>query len=114
MASPIPYCGSAPSPGELLSRFNLDPVLITGLAAVCALQIVMLHRRRGSDARRREIFALAGWLVAGASLLSPLCALSVALFSARVGQHMVLVLIAAPLIALGLPRGTGWSHAWRL
>jgi putative membrane protein len=114
VASPLPYCGSAPSPGELLSRFNLDPVLIVGLTAVCALQIVMLHRRSGFDARRRKIFALAGWLTAGAAFLSPLCALSVALFSARVGQHMVLVLIAAPLIAQGLPRGTGWNHGWRL
>jgi putative membrane protein len=30
--------------------------------------------------------------------------LSVALFSARIAQHMVLVLVAAPLIAVGLPR----------
>jgi putative membrane protein len=46
---------------------------------------------------------LAGWLVATTALVSPLCALSVALFSARVAQHMVLILIAAPLIALSLP-----------
>ena len=114
MAQPIPYCGPAPSPGELLSRFNLDPVLICVLVALCALQLFVLQRRGGFGMRRRQAFALAGWLVASAAFLSPLCALSVALFSARVGQHMVLVLIAAPLIALGLPRTPPWQHAWRL
>jgi putative membrane protein len=41
----------------------------------------------------------AGWLTVALALGSPLCHLSVALFSARVTQHMILVLIAAPLIA---------------
>jgi putative membrane protein len=110
----IPYCGSAPLPGELISRFNLDPVLIVSLLALCALQLFLLHRRSGSDVRRRQGFALAGWLVAAGAFLSPLCALSVALFSARIGQHMVLILLAAPLIARGLPRAPAWNHAWRL
>ncbi|MDP9082189.1 MAG: cytochrome c oxidase assembly protein [Pseudomonadota bacterium] len=51
----------------------------------------------------RRHYAMTGWLVASIALVSPLCALSVALFSARVAQHMILVLIAAPLIALALP-----------
>jgi putative membrane protein len=45
----------------------------------------------------------AGWLVATAALISPLCALSVALFSARVAQHMILTAFAAPLVILGRP-----------
>src|SRR5277367_1038977 len=60
----LPYCGSAPSPGELLSRFNLDPVLIACLVAVCALQLLLLRRAAGFDVRRRQGFALAGWLTA--------------------------------------------------
>jgi cytochrome c oxidase assembly factor CtaG len=55
-----------------------------------------------------------GWLVASAALLSPLCALSVALFSARIAQHMVLVLVAAPLIAVGLPRTHVSTKSWPL
>jgi putative membrane protein len=47
--------------------------------------------------------------VATVAFVSPLCALSVALFSARVGQHMILVLLAAPLIASALPRSTNSS-----
>ena len=34
-------------------------------------------------------------------LLSPLCAVAVALFSARVAQHMLIPFAAAPLLALG-------------
>ena len=53
---------------------------------------------------RLKRYALAGWGIAALALLSPLCALSVALFSARVAQHMILILVAAPLLALALPR----------
>lgn len=94
----IPYCGTAPAPGELLTRFNLDVVLI-----VCLVALASVHLIQVKDTLRRST-ALAGWLVAAAALISPLCALSVALFSARISQHMILLLIAAPLIALGLPR----------
>jgi putative membrane protein len=95
---PIPYCGTPPAPGELLTRFNLDPILIAILAS-----LVVLHLTQVKDNRSRR-YALLGWTVASAALISPLCALSVSLFSARISQHMILLLIAAPLIALGLPR----------
>jgi len=97
MSIPLPYCGSPPSPGELLGRFNLDPVLIGVLFALAAI-----HVASGSDRRVRS-YAVCGWLTAAIAFISPLCALSVALFSARIAQHMILLLVAAPLIALGLP-----------
>lgn len=103
MTSLLPYCGAPPLPSTLAGRFNLDPWLIACLIGIAAIHL--LRVRQG-----HRLSPLAGWLVAAAALLSPLCALSVALFSARVGQHMVLVLIAAPLIARGLPGRTG--HAW--
>ena len=80
-----------------MDRFNWDPLLLASLLLLCASHWWTLRR----DPLRH--YALAGWLVATAALVSPLCALSVALFSARVAQHMVLILIAAPLIALSLP-----------
>ncbi|WP_188055244.1 cytochrome c oxidase assembly protein [Sphingosinithalassobacter sp. CS137] len=95
----IPYCGTPPVPAELLGRFNADPVLIAVL-----LLIAGLHLRRVARSGGPTGAVAAGWAVTAAALLSPLCALSVSLFSARVGQHMILALIAAPLIALGLPR----------
>ena len=97
MLDVIPYCGTPPLPGELLARFNLDPVLISVLVLLGGLHVA--HVRRGPLAAP----VIAGWIVAALAFISPLCALSVALFSARIAQHMILMLIAAPLIALGLP-----------
>ncbi len=81
---PIPYCGTPPLPGELLARFNLDPVLISSLLALAVLHRVLL-----SDPRMC-IHALAGWTVATVAFLSPLCALvGVALFRSRRSAHVV-------------------------
>ncbi len=99
MFTELSYCGSAPLPGELLMRFNLDPVLIAALILAAGLQLWVARRLPTSQL----VCALAGWIVAAVAFLSPLCALSVALFSARVAQHMILALIAAPLIAIGMP-----------
>jgi len=84
-------------PAELAGRFNLDPVLIVVLVAVGTAHWAWARRRNEGG------YAAAGWLVAAFAFLSPLCALSVSLFGARVAQHMILLLLAAPLIALALP-----------
>jgi putative membrane protein len=97
MTVPLPYCGTPPSPETLLFRFNLDPVLIAALIAAAAVHLVYLRRREG------RYLAGAGWAITSLALISPLCSLSVSLFAARVSQHMVLILGAAPLLALALP-----------
>jgi putative membrane protein len=53
-----------------------------------------------------------GWLLLLLAFISPLCNLSVALFSARVTQHMAITLVAAPLIARGLvsPHPVAWPR----
>jgi putative membrane protein len=102
VAVQLPYCGFAPVPGALLGRFNLDPVLMISLCLLCAWQL-WAARRSAIDPRTRQVVALTGWLIAASAFLSPLCALSVALFSARAAQHMILVLVAAPLIAMAWP-----------
>lgn len=105
----IPYCGLPPAPGELLTRFNLDPLLIAALAFLLVWQV-----SRATTPRDRWLAGL-GWLTAAAALISPLCALSVALFSARIAQHMILILVAAPLIAIALPPGgaaRGRDYLW--
>lgn len=99
----IPYCGIPPVPGALADRWNLDPLLLAVLAVIAVVQLATAR----PELRRA---AAAGWLVATLALVSPLCALSVSLFSARVGQHMILVLFAAPLIGYALPAGR-WSHS---
>lgn len=88
----VPFCGLPPLPGEL--AWNADPLLI-------ALLLAGLAWGWRAAADRRAL--LAGWAVLALALVSPLCGLAVALFSARVGQHMLVMLVAAPLIAAALP-----------
>lgn len=93
-----PYCGPAPVPEELLLRWNLDPLVLAMLLA-----LALASRRSGPGLAATAVLALA--------FVSPLCALSSALFSARVLHHVLLVAVAAPLLALAWParspRATG-------
>ncbi|MDE2488574.1 MAG: cytochrome c oxidase assembly protein [Alphaproteobacteria bacterium] len=97
-----PYCGAPPTPSELWSRWNLDPVLIGLLLAV--LGLYWAGARLAGVPRGRRLSFYAGWALSTAALISPLCPLSVALFSARVGQHMFLTTIAAPIVVIGRPQ----------
>jgi putative membrane protein len=96
-----------PLPRELLHRFNLDPVLIGILLILAGFHIRAVWRSGIAG------YVAGGWFIAAAAFISPLCALSVSLFSARIGQHMILILIAAPLIALGLPQREPIPGRWR-
>ncbi|WP_025312789.1 cytochrome c oxidase assembly protein [Roseicyclus elongatus] len=91
----IPFCGAPPLPAELWSRWTLEPTLLIGLALVWVLGWRI--------AENRLRFAMA-WGLVTVLFVSPLCAASIALFSARVGQHILLTLVAAPLLAAALPR----------
>lgn len=84
------YCGPAPLPAEIATSFNLDPVVII---ALIALAVVL----------RRERAGLAAVAVLALAFVPPLCALSSALFAARIAHHVLLVAVAAPLLALALP-----------
>lgn len=90
----IPYCGAAPEPAEWLARWNGDPVLLLLLAAGAVL------------AGRGRVGVAFWWGYALLLLLflSPLCALSSALFSVRVVHHVALTAIAAPLLVAGMRR----------
>lgn len=92
---PVAYCGPAAVPGDLLSRWNLDPPLVFGLAML-GLALIM-----GRSANARAGGAALALMVC--IFVSPLCALSAALFSARVLHHVVLVAAVAPLLALAFP-----------
>jgi putative membrane protein len=110
-----PYCGAPPDPATLFLRWNLDPILLMALVAIVVAYALLaepgLWGRAASPRWRRACF-YAGWALAAAALISPLCALSVSLFSARVSQHMVLEIVAAPLVALGRPAAV-YAAAWR-
>jgi putative membrane protein len=94
-----PYCGPAPSPGNLLTHWNFD-IIVGMLAGIAMCFFLALRNRPGFCARRYIAAMAAGFIV----FVSPLCALSAALFSARVIHHLLLVLVAAPLLAGSLPK----------
>lgn len=96
MSSFVPYCGAPPAPGHV--AWNTDPVL--GSALLLVLLVTARAFRVGGASRLRTAYFVSGWLILSLALLSPLCNLSVALFSARAVQHLTIILIAAPLIAL--------------
>lgn len=100
-ADAIPYCGPAPLPAEFWSSWNFDPMLIVVFAAISAGALGM--SRAGWREATRSPYGLAALAVLLVAFVSPLCALSSALFSARVVHHLLLVAVAAPLLALALP-----------
>ena len=100
----LAHAGPPPTPGELWSAWNLDPLVLLPLLAMGWTYWrgwTALHRRR-SDGWRPWGFTL-GLLALGVALLSPLDALSSALASAHMTQHMLLMVVAAPLIAASRP-----------
>lgn len=94
----IPYCGPVPVPEGIWGSWNLDPPLLAGLAV---LLVWGLRQERRAP-------ALLAWLALGVAFVSPLCALTTALFSARALHHLILMGAAAPALALVRPlRGVG-------
>lgn len=89
------WCGAPPAATEWWLQWNTHPaqaVLLAGLLAA----IAAMH----ADRRRHLLLA---WGVLVLAFVSPLCALTAALFGARVLHHLLLVLVAAPLLALAFP-----------
>lgn len=97
VAAAASYCGAAPLPEELLLRWNLDPVLLCVLAA-----LALAGSRLPPGPRRKAL--LGGVAALFIAFVSPLCALSSGLFSARSVHHLVIVGIAGPLLGYGLRR----------
>lgn len=83
----IPYCGPAPAPGALPHAWNLDPIVLIALAAAAWLL------------RARPLRVQLGLGVLAIAYVSPLCALSAGLFSARAAHHLLVVFGAAPFLA---------------
>lgn len=89
------YCGPASDPATWLARWNMDPMVLACLALAVAWAWGLPRGRREAG------LAAAG--VAAVAFVSPLCALSVALFAARATHHLLLVAVAAPLAAIAWP-----------
>ncbi len=93
--------------------WSLDPplVIVVGLAVlywVGARRTVTPARTR-SERRRESACFYAGLLVLAIALASPLDTLSEQLFWAHMAQHVLLLVVAPPLIVLARP----WIRIWR-
>ena len=101
--------GRPPEPHDLWSAWSWEPLVLAGLAAggsLYALGVRRVWRRAGSGrgVKPWEAASFAAGLAAlFVALVSPLDALAAALVSAHMAQHVLLTVVAAPLLALGAP-----------
>ncbi len=103
----LAHAGQPLAPHDLWRAWNLDVPLLLGAAVT--LSVYRRGRLRGprrpADAWRARCFT-AAVLVIVVALVSPLDALSGALASAHMVQHVLLLLVAALLVALSSPGTT--------
>lgn len=92
----IPYCGPAPVPQTLMTAWNIGLLPLALSIAPMVVAAMVPGMRRGPT--------LVASLALFIAFVSPLCALTTALFSARTLHHVVLVLVAAPALAMAWPR----------
>lgn len=95
------YCGPAPTPEAVLGRWNGDPLLLVALAGGLAVLLAL------RPSRQERTLAVLGVLALAVNFVSPLCAASSALFTARTVHHLWLMGVAAPLLAWSLPKVGG-------
>ena len=93
--SVVAYCGPAAIPEELWTRWNFDPALIVAFA----LLALAIASGRNDNARA----GLGAIALMAVIFISPLCALSSALFSVRALHHVLLIAAVAPLLAMAFP-----------
>lgn len=104
MTAPL---AAIPADGGLWTAWEPDPLLAAVLVALAVGHVRgsrALRRPDGRGVGRWQAAAFHGGLVAcAAALATPLEALAEVRFSAHMVQHMLLVLVAAPLLALAAP-----------
>lgn len=118
----LAHLGQPPMPHDLPGAWPFDPVVIVGLAGGVWLYVVGYRRLRAQASGRRAVAPWRAWCSAGAvvavvlALLTPLDPLGEALFGAHMAQHLLLTVVAAPLLVLARPVVVGsiaLSPRWR-
>lgn len=88
-------------PHDLWTAWPFDPLVLAGV--VGAAVVHARGRRPGRDERRRRLAFTGALVTIAVALLSPLDPLAGVLLSAHMVQHVLLVLVAAPLLAIAAP-----------
>ena len=99
---------AAPSFPEVLLRWTADPIPLVAILAVAfayawAVRRVSLSHPTNQHPAYRLWFFLGGLAALAIALLSPIEAYEGSLFSVHMVQHMLLELVAAPLLLAGAP-----------
>jgi putative membrane protein len=95
--------GEPPQPHDLWTSWNWDPVMLLPLMFMAWMQITNLKKRRSDiNLNWRNISFMGGWIALFVALVSPLDAMSGALFSAHMIQHTILLVVAPPLLVFGM------------
>jgi putative membrane protein len=123
------HLGQPVQPHDLWRAWNLDPFVVGALILVGWAYRRGRRRGPGRDLdRRREKYCVAALIAVAVALISPLDAASGSLASAHLIQHVLLVVVAAPLMASAAPASalfrsgsvalrravTGWRRRLRL
>lgn len=98
-------------PGDLVvwTRWMTEPVTVVSLGTLAGVyaggtRAAWMHAGRGRGVRSWQVWSFtAGFIVLVIALVSPLDALSDQLFSAHMTQHVLLAVVAPPLIVAGAP-----------
>ncbi|MBI2166135.1 MAG: cytochrome c oxidase assembly protein [Chloroflexi bacterium] len=108
------------SMGLFLGQWSRDPFVLLALALLVAAFAAGLWRLRGRTrpAHRpvREGYLLAAFATLILALVSPIDSYADDLFSIHMAQHMLLMMVAAPLLLLASPMPAflwGLPRAWR-
>ena len=103
------HVGEAIAPHDLWRACSAPPLetsllMVTGAWYAIGVRTVWARAGTGRGiTRRRALGFAAGMLMLGLALLSPLDVVADALFSAHMTQHLLLILVAAPLLVSGAP-----------
>jgi putative membrane protein len=95
------------APSEVSGAWSFDPVLLLTLGVTAVVygrgRARLAARIARPDGGRRALAFYGGLVVLAGALVSPLDALAATLFSAHMVQHLVLMLVAAPLLVSARP-----------
>jgi putative membrane protein len=94
------------APLTILRSWSFDPIIVLGLFAAAALYVrgvLRVRQARASFPRWRVACFLSSLGVFYLALQSPIQAYSGRLFSVHMVQHLLLTMVAAPMMLLGTP-----------
>lgn len=121
--SAVAHAGSPLAPHDVWRAWKWDPLILSGLLLTGSLYFrgvrkLWCQAGSGRGVQRWQVFAFAGGLfTVFVALISPVDPMGEMLFSAHMFQHLLLMLVAAPLLVLGAPpAAVVWAipERWRV